>query len=522
LRPHGREDNEGMDHAMEQGVVAGTAAVVLLSGGPLDPEDQAWCRDVLLRASRTKEQRDELWFAGSILLQHPCLFAARGLAGLIRRGLSDREAAEALLTLAGHPLEQVSEEAIACALSLWSCYPALSWVALTLGIQLSTGSHDAPISAYGYDHATKPERVATAVHAAIEALKVSAGSNALPVPPAPWVFAPPRPTEIPYFDDQPGADAAAWRDPDIFLRWDFLPKILKHVPVEEIMADPVRGPLFRDYCYSVLDWMLERINPSWRDADEDRREDRALNLFDLRLTFMRLLARVALHTEPEEVQAKILDRIFALNDDTSAAFVEPFADWLCAAGIYDAPVISDRVLIALQACVGRVLQHRTWKQARWRDGDIYGQDVPELVRCFLFITIEYAGGAARFANRDWREIGRVLLVVDPFVRAVGDIPYVASSFLTLCERSVEHYPAEAFVSQVTQLLENQADTPVGWRKSTTPARIAALIHAFAERTQPLPVELAQRMLHILDRLVDMGDRRGAALQQSEIFKDVRV
>ena len=84
------------------------------------------------------------------------------------------------------------------------------------------------------------------------------------------------------------------------------------------------------------------------------------------------------------------------------------------------------------------------------------------------------------------------------------------------------YPADAFVSQVMQLLENQADTPVGWRKSTVPARIAALVHAFAERTQPLPVELAQRMLRILDRLVDMGDRRSAALQQSEIFKAVRV
>lgn len=59
-------------------------------------------------------------------------------------------------------------------------------------------------------------------------------------------------------------------------------------------------------------------------------------------------------------------------------------------------------------------------------------------------------------------------------------------------------------------------------ESTIPARIAALVHAFVERTQPLPFELAQRMLRILDRLVDMGDRRSAALQQSEIFKAVRV
>jgi hypothetical protein len=30
------------------------------------------------------------------------------------------------------------------------------------------------------------------------------------------------------------------------------------------------------------------------------------------------------------------------------------------------------------------------------------------------------------------------------------------------------------------------------------------------------------MLRILDLLVDMGDRRAAALQTSEIFKDVRL
>ncbi|RWM76525.1 MAG: ATP-binding protein [Mesorhizobium sp.] len=521
-QPHGKEDDAGMDHAMEQGLVAGTAAIALLFGNPLDAGDQDWCRGVLLRASSTPEQRHDTWFSGSILLQHPCLFGGRGLVGLLRRNPSDREAAEALLTLAGHPLEQVSEEAIASALSLWDANPQLAWVALELGTQLSTGSHASPISAHGYDHPTEPARIASAVGLAINALGSVAGIRPLSTPPNPWIFAPPRLREEPFFDDHAGANEPVWRDPDVFLRWDFLPKILKHVPVELIMKDPVRGPLFRDYCYALLDWMLERIHPSWRDSDEDGREHHALNMSDLRLTFMRLLARVALHLESAEVQAKILDRIFALDDDTSTAFIEPFADWLCAAGVYDAPTISEQALIALQACVGRVLKHRTWDQARWRDGDIFGHEVPELVHTFLFVTIEYAGGAARFANRDWREISNVLPVIDPFVRVVGDVPYVASNFLTLCERSVEHYPADIFVAQIIEILQNQSDIPVGWRKSTIPARIASLIHSFAERTQPLPIELAQRMLRILDRLVDMGDRRSAALQLSEIFKDVRV
>jgi len=34
--------------------------------------------------------------------------------------------------------------------------------------------------------------------------------------------------------------------------------------------------------------------------------------------------------------------------------------------------------------------------------------------------------------------------------------------------------------------------------------------------------MAQAMLRILDRLVDMGDRRSAALHSSEVFKEIRV
>ncbi len=522
LRPRIKAYDDGMFDAMEQAVVAGVAAIATLYGGDLGTEEQAWCRDVLFRASRTEEEKDELWFSGSHLLEHPCLFAARGLAGVIKRDLNDQEAAESLLMLAGHPLEQISEEAIASAMSLWNLHPSLAWIALTLGTKLSIGSHNAPISAFGYDHSTEPERIDSAIDEAIDSLKTDAGREPLPNPPAPWVLAPPRRRTGFTEDDPLVPKAPQWRESDTFLRWDFLPKILKNVPVEDVLVDPVRGPLFRNYCYAILDWMLEHIHPSWRDGDRNGREGRALNLWNLRLVLMRLLARVALLTDPKETQAKVLDRIFALNDSASTTFIEPFADWLCAVGIIDAPAISERALALLQACVTHVLQNPDWGYARRRDGEIFGNELPELVRCFLFVTVEYAGGSARFANRDWREIGKVLPVVDPFVRAVGDIPYVASNFLTLCERAIEYYPVDAFVSQITQILENQPATPIGWRNSSIPARIAALVHSIAERTQPLPAELAQRMLRILDRLVDMGDRRSAALQISEIFKDIRV
>jgi hypothetical protein len=147
-------------------------------------------------------------------------------------------------------------------------------------------------------------------------------------------------------------------------------------------------------------------------------------------------------------------------------------------------------------------------------------NLPYIVRILFFIGVTHTPAAARFANGDWREIARMLPVVDPFIRAVGDIPAVTEAFLTLCERAITHYPMNQFIDQIEGTLALQQGIPMGWRGTTIPARIAALVHAFAEKT-PLEPSLATAMLRILDRLVDMGDRRSAALQTSEVFKEVR-
>jgi hypothetical protein len=62
--------------------------------------------------------------------------------------------------------------------------------------------------------------------------------------------------------------------------------------------------------------------------------------------------------------------------------------------------------------------------------------------------------------------------------------------------------------------------PAGWKGTSIPAGIAGLVQAQADRDHPLPIELARKLLRILDALVDLGDRRSAALQQSETFRGV--
>lgn len=229
-----------------------------------------------------------------------------------------------------------------------------------------------------------------------------------------------------------------------------------------------------------------------------------------------------MHLDLDDTKRRFLDRIFALEDDDAADLLQPFIHQLAITEVLDAPSMSPNTIPLLDLCLTRILADHSWRSARRDRGRLFGNDLHYIIKDLTFTSVERASLAARFANGDWRELPVVLPLIDRLVRAIGDIPGVSSSFLTLVERSFEYYPDDAFVAQVTVILEKQRRTPVGWRNTSIARRFAGLIHDFAERQQPLPAELARAMLRVLDRLVDMGDRRSASLQGSEVFKNVRV
>jgi hypothetical protein len=54
------------------------------------------------------------------------------------------------------------------------------------------------------------------------------------------------------------------------------------------------------------------------------------------------------------------------------------------------------------------------------------------------------------------------------------------------------------------------------------AKLAAIVQRQADWNFHLRVEDAQALLKILDALIDLGDRRSAALEQTEAFKGVQL
>jgi len=172
--------------------------------------------------------------------------------------------------------------------------------------------------------------------------------------------------------------------------------------------------------------------------------------------------------------------------------------------------------------VPRLLSHSGWEQAGWNDGALHDAELSHIIGAMFFVDVEKALGASRFANGNWKDVSSILAIVEPFLAAQGRNPTVTSAFLTLCERSFGFYPVDRFVAQLPLVLGRDEGTPLGWRGTSLPTRLAGLIQQFSEKTQPLPTEMARALLRALDALVDMGDRRTSAIQTSEVLKDVRL
>lgn len=168
------------------------------------------------------------------------------------------------------------------------------------------------------------------------------------------------------------------------------------------------------------------------------------------------------------------------------------------------------------------MKAREFNPNGYRAGELRGFDQPRLAKSLMFVALdEPALGATRYANGDWTDVQRILPIVDRFVRSAGWSSTIMSHFLTLCERAKNSYPAELFADQVLHVINGAQPSLKGWHGTFLPARIAGLVQQLADRETPMPLALGQKFLRILDVLVDMGDRRSAALQLGEYFRGIQ-
>lgn len=512
---------QDMGTDLRRGAVAAMAAASLRFRDGRDEETLNWARDLLERVVSAQRRSGHVSSA-TVIPWHEAGFAARGIAADIRAGTSNPRAHASLLCLAGHPLETVSALAVREALGLWDVDSRLGWAALHLGFKLCRyprrGWADVNLAEEEAERHADALAHAQAVHAATD-------WPILPEPPPAWVElteAEARAKRYRY-DQREAYDAIdpmrIWAPSEEYWYGKGASALLDLVPVGKVLSSPARDA-FLDSIAGLLDWTIARNAPPWKKPG--RRSGTDSDLFEWTHSLGSCLGKIWVNLRLADEQARLLDPVLAQEGDACWSLLAPLADAFVCGGVYDSPALHPDATELLLACADRLLASRQLDRGGWRSGELSGFDQPKLARTLMFVSIDHAGGAARFVNGDWGEIDAILPIVERLVGGAGWAPSIMASFLKLCERARDAYPADRFADQLLAVLGPGDDAPPGWSGTFLSARIAGVIQHLSTRESPMSLELAQTLLRLLDRLVDMGDRRSAALQLSEAFREVRI
>jgi len=310
-----------------------------------------------------------------------------------------------------------------------------------------------------------------------------------------------------------------WIDPDPAFDGQVAAKFFPLFPIEGWCQSDVYRPKVQALLVDLVKWTSERLMPPWHDGKS--RQDKQTELFEWDRALGAMLARTVPFLELKWIRENLVQPFLA-EDEEALRVLAAFANNVVNRHVFDAPHVPENALPLLDDCVMRVIKDRTFRPKSHRAGEVYGYDMPDLVRTLLFMNVEKnCPGSARFANGDWGQINIIMPLVTKLVTSTGWSAFVMGNFLTLCERAADAYPLGAFTEQAGAVLGSIANARGSWVGTMLPARTATIIQRLADANYPLQITQAQALLQLLDALIDLGDRRSAALEQTEAFRRVQ-
>ncbi|QSZ57714.1 ATP-binding protein [Rhizobium sp. ZX09] len=489
-------------HAIQSGVSAIAACVIKFDES--DSPDRSWAWNVMGRVLKMREPSD---FHGSKIPWHPSLHLISALFHDRKSGAPRSDSPASLIQLASHPNEDV--QVMAFQALFMDPDPHVKWVAAHFAFDLA--HHIDPIrneETFERDDTADRDARKAALTKALHALGVETEEGFEPLPPA-WVKA----------SKQNRRAEDYWTAPKRSFDGQYAAKLFAHFPIEEWCRSDVYRPKIQSLLLELVRWTAERLMPSW--DDRKTRRDKDTSLFEWDRTLGTMLARALPFFDLQWVRDNFV-KPFCSNDEEGLRVLAKLADSIVTRHILDAKDIPENALPVLDDCVQRVIDDRAFAPNGYRAGEIYGYDMPNLIKALLFVNIDAdCPGAARFVNGDWSGIAIIMPLVTKLVKATGWSTYVMQNFLSLCERAGASYPIDAFIEQATAALESIEYAKGSWVGMSLPARLAAVIQRLAEANYPLEVNRARGLLKLLDALIDLGDRRSAALEQDEAFRRVQ-
>ncbi|KPB12064.1 AAA family ATPase [Pseudomonas amygdali] len=488
------------DHAL-QSAISGIAACVIRFGAQ-EGDDHDWAWTVMGRVLNMQE----LPLNGSRVPWHPFNHLIVALVHQRQTEEPTPDAVTLLIELTVHPLEDVS--ALAFAGLLRDGELEVTWVAAQLAMRMATRWRSVWTQEGGHDHSKDHESREQSLLLAQEALLQTLPSQ-FPAMPEAWE----QISRLTNEDWEEGDDQIL-RDPDPSFDWHFAASIFGFFPVERWCA----SDSYRDYWQSSLGgltgWTTARLIPPEPAGRNKRHPDG----YVWHNTLSDLIARSACQVDQQWFIDACLTP-FLVTERNALQMLSRIAQSLTLRYVVDAANIPSNTLPLLEMCADRLIGDAAFSKRN--DGSVYGDALPRLVEALLFITVENAPGASRFANGDWSQIAVIMPLITKIMASVGWSSYVMGKFLILCERAGDAYPLDMFIRQVSAALDSLELAQGSWTGTTLPARIAAVVQRLADKFFPLDQDQSLGLLRILDALIDLGDRRSAALEQSEAFRAVR-
>jgi hypothetical protein len=487
-----------------QSAISAIAACVIKLGA-LSPADTKWALGILKRVEKMEERPDA--FPGTRSPRHPTNHLVVALLELRKKDVKDEGPVTRLFGLTLHPMEEVHQLAFVALLR--DPDQVVQWIAAQHAFDLAL-SYRFKIEDDG-TRDNSEERAAKKASLA-RALKRLRGKrvDAFDALPGPWVKGGTR-------RGRKGDDEEYWKEPDPSFFSRDAAGLLSEFPVEAWCQSPQLKELFRLALKQWVAWTAEKVMPPWSDHRQDRR---VAETMEWAHALGDLVARAAPFFELEFVR-EVLLRPFLSKDEEGLLFLAPFGTAIVCRHVLDAPVVPAGTFELLDACVERVFIDRAFNPNSHRAGEVHGSEMPRLIRALLFVNVERADGAARFVNGKWDELPLILPTVAKVVSRIGWSSFVADCYLTLCERAGVAFPIDAFAEQAGTILTQVNPVRNSWSGTLIPARLAAIVQRLAAANFPLTQDAAQQLLRILDELIDLGDRRSAALEQDETFKNVQ-
>lgn len=419
-----------------------------------------------------------------------------------------------LIKMAMHPNNEVSELAFDALLA--DLDEHVCWVAAQMATDLCI-HHTFEMSDDGRrDHSANHKARRDSEARALNRLNIKILEPLTTIPPA-WVQAPRRPR----FSRR--GEALQWGDPNPSFDSQFAAKLFVKFPIEKWLARTTHKPLVECWLVQLVNWTAERMIPSWQSSADRRRDSSSdsAELTEWNSALGQLIARATPFLTLTFARHQLLAP-FLTGDEQGLRVVEPFATEVVTRHVFDAPTVPPNTFQLLDDCATRLIQDPVFKLGGYRAGEVGGWDMPKLIKALLFVPIDQAAsGSARFANGDWSQIDIIMPIVTKIIAGAGWSTFVAQTFMTLCERAGIAYPVHDFAGQANDMLDALPNAKGAWSGTTLPARIAATVQRLADVNFPLRHEDAQSLLRVLDMLVDLGDRRSAALEQTSAFKNVQ-